>query len=469
APSTSLRPGRRAAHRPCDGGRGRTPRHQGGRLRPWRGHEPVRRDGAGPARAQLPPDPRPLLRADRDPEALVDPDGPGAAAGRPVEGHVHGRGAGRRPQAPAGQGLLRRRLRRRRGAAVLDRAQAQGLRGAVARRRPSRQPRAPLRRPDERPVPRRARAAPRAPRRAQRRQRGRPRELRPRRRGQGVSVVVADRGAEGAGDRGAHVRDHDEQARRGLRPLPRHALAGLRRRRGRDAVDRRGRRGDALRGRHARRAPGRHVLLLHQRRADRERRVRVRRRAPQALAEVGGGPVRQGLAAPPLGLLVHARSGEGQARLARQGLAEGDQGRPARRLPSRGQGRGHRQQRDDHGRRRDASSRVRPLRLVGVLHDRRRAGEGRRRGGRRAVRRPAGPRRERGLGPGALRHDLRPCPSRRARHRGAHPAPQRRGPLDDRGAHARRQAWALQRARRPRRRLPRLREGHRLAHHAVAL
>ena len=57
-------------------------------------------------------------------------------------------------------------------------------------------------------------------------------------------VVVAGRGAEGAGRRRAHLRDHDGQARRGLRPVRRHALAGVRRRRRRDAGDRPGRRGD---------------------------------------------------------------------------------------------------------------------------------------------------------------------------------------------------------------------------------
>ena len=89
---------------------------------------------------------------------------------------------------------------------------------------------------------------------------------------------VAGRGAQGAGRRGPHLRDHDGQGRRRLRPVPRHALAGLRRRRGarppstNEAVA-------ETRGQvvtydgHA----GRHVLLLHLRRADRERREHAAR------------------------------------------------------------------------------------------------------------------------------------------------------------------------------------------------
>ena len=66
---------------------------------------------------------------------------------------------------------------------------------------------------------------------ARRDQRRRPRRLRARRRARESPAVVAARGAQGAGRRGAHLRDHDHQGRRRLRPLRRHALAGLRRRR----------------------------------------------------------------------------------------------------------------------------------------------------------------------------------------------------------------------------------------------
>ena len=84
-----------------------------------------------------------------------------------------------------------------------------------------------------------------SPGRSQRRRRGQlapARHLRARRGGRRVAALVAARGAEGAGRGGAHLRDHDHEADRGLRRLPRHALAGLRRRRGRGGLDRRGRR-----------------------------------------------------------------------------------------------------------------------------------------------------------------------------------------------------------------------------------
>ena len=57
-----------------------------------------------------------------------------------------------------------------------------------------------------------------------------------------VARLVADRGAQGAGRRRAHLRAHDLQGRRRLRALPGHALAGLRRRRRRAALDEPGRR-----------------------------------------------------------------------------------------------------------------------------------------------------------------------------------------------------------------------------------
>ena len=62
-----------------------------------------------------------------------------------------------------------------------------------------------------------------------------------------VAVVMAGRGAEGAGRRGAHLRDHHVARPARLRPVRRHALAGLRRRRGRDARPRT-RRSRATRG-----------------------------------------------------------------------------------------------------------------------------------------------------------------------------------------------------------------------------
>ena len=50
-------------------------------------------------------------------------------------------------------------------------------------------------------------------------------------------AVVADRGAQGPGRRRPHLRGRDDEAGGDLRPLPRHALAGLRRRGGRGGLD----------------------------------------------------------------------------------------------------------------------------------------------------------------------------------------------------------------------------------------
>ena len=135
-------------------------------------------------------------------------------------------------------------------------------------------------------------------RRDQRRRRSR---LRARRRAAPSARLVAGRGAQGPGGRRAHVRDHDVQGRRRLRPVPRHALAGLRRRRGRDGGHQRGRRRDRRPGRHLRRRAGRHLLLLHLRRAHRERREHVARRASRAVAASRSRTLRQRLAAAPLG------------------------------------------------------------------------------------------------------------------------------------------------------------------------
>ena len=85
-------------------------------------------------------------------------------------------------------------------------------------------------------------------------------------------AVVAARGAQGAGRRRAHVRGHHVQGRRRLRPVRRHALAGLRRRGGGDGVDEPGRHRDARPGRHLPGRAGRHVLLLDLGRAHRGRR-----------------------------------------------------------------------------------------------------------------------------------------------------------------------------------------------------
>ena len=115
-----------------------------------------------------------------------------------------------------------------------------GTRGRRARARP--RPERPLRRA----LPRRPRAAPGRARRVgdQRRQ---PRGLRPRRRRRRGADALARRRAARAGDRRAHVRDRDEQGRRRLRPVRRHALADVHRRRRRGREHERRRRGDARR------------------------------------------------------------------------------------------------------------------------------------------------------------------------------------------------------------------------------
>ena len=108
------------------------------------------------------------------------------------------------------------------------------------------------------------------------------------------------RGAARAGDRRAHVRDLDEQGGRRLRPVRRHALAGLQRDRRRDQRHRRGRRRDRGQRRHVRGQAGRDVLLLDVGRTHREHRERVPRRRARALPDVGRRSLRRRLAAPSL-------------------------------------------------------------------------------------------------------------------------------------------------------------------------
>src|SRR3954463_14074723 len=156
-------------------------------------------------------------------------------------------------------------------------------------------------RPDERALPRCTRAAP-GPEWHQRDQRGRPRGLRPRRRVRREPVGVAARGAQGAGGRGTHVRDHLARGvdQRRLRPVRRHALADVQGRGRRAPEHRRGRRRDRRPGRHLRRPGGHDVLLLDLRRPHRERRELVRRLGAEAVAEGRRRPLRRPLPAPSL-------------------------------------------------------------------------------------------------------------------------------------------------------------------------
>ena len=91
---------------------------------------------------------------------------------------------------------------------------------------------------DERPLPRRHRGA-RGRRRRDRDQRARHGQLPAGRCGRRDAEHVAARGAEGAGRGRAYVRARHAQDGRRLRPVPRHALAGLSRRDRRERAQRR--------------------------------------------------------------------------------------------------------------------------------------------------------------------------------------------------------------------------------------
>ena len=190
-----------------------------------------------------------------------------------------------------------------------------------------------------------------------------------RRRAGRVAAVVADRGAQGAGGRRAHLRGRDDEADRRLRPLSRHALAGLRRRRGRGGLDERGDRADARRGRDLQRRAGRHLLLLDLRRAHRGRREHAAGQRAAAVAEVGRRPLRRRVPAPPLGPDPDdARPGRPQARLAREGQVPRHRGRAARALAADRRGRRDRQRAGAARHGRPAARAARAVRHVGVLH-----------------------------------------------------------------------------------------------------
>ena len=185
----------------------------------------------------------------------------------------------RAPSPLRAQDLLRAPPRRL-GAAAVVAAQADGhlpgpARHAQRRRgaagRPGRQ------RPRVGHLSRRARLPRRRLLGRRRRQLAAARQLPPGRRARRVPAVVADRGAEGPGRRGPHLRDRDDEARLDLRSLPRHALAGLRRRGRRGRLDEPGGERHPRRGRHLQRPAGRDVLLLDFRRAHRGRREHAAR------------------------------------------------------------------------------------------------------------------------------------------------------------------------------------------------
>ena len=387
------------------------------RLRPRSRDEPVRRLRVRPAGPHLRPDPGPLLHRHG---ARDDRSGRHGARTDQIDRHGD-----------------RQRRRARRHAQARSRPHLQGApprrhagRPAVGGRQADRHllVAAPDRRAGRRGHARRGRRLPRHPRvparhlrRRERDQRGLARGLHRRRRRARVALVVAGRGAEGAGRRRAHLRDHHLEGRRGLRALRRHALAGLRRRGRRDAVHQPGGGRHARAGRHLRRRAGRHLLLLHLRRADRERGEHERRRRAPAVAEVGRGPVRPRVAQAPLGAdQAHPRPGGRQARRARQGPLPRHPGHQARALAADRERRHRRHRRPHARRRRDAARPPRPARHVGLLHvDREPQGAAdrhRRHAGRR--RRPAGARLGgRHRGPGA-RGRRGPDPAPRGRQLG---------------------------------------------------
>ena len=216
--------------------------------------------------------------------------------------------------------------------------------------------------------------------RRRRRQLAAARQLPAGRRARRVAAVVADRGAQGPGRRGPHLRRRDDEARGDVRPLSRHALAGLRRRRRRGGLDEPGGRRDPRRGRHLQRPAGRDLLLLDLGRAHRGRREHAAGQRAAAVAEVGRRSLRRHLPAPPLGPDPdEPQAGRPQARLRRQGLLPRHRGRAPRPLAADRRGRRHRHARAHPRDRRAAARALRPVRLVGVLHldhHRRRAAAG---------------------------------------------------------------------------------------------
>ena len=182
--------------------------------------------------------------------------------------------------------------------------------------------------------------------------------------------VVADRGAQGAGRRGAHLRAHDEQGRRRLRPLPGHALAGLRRRRRRGGVHERGDAGDGRASSSPTKARPVATYFFSTsggRTEDVENTSLGDTPQPWLKSvedEFDGvsprhrwGPIRMTL-----------RERRRQARLARPRALQGHPGDHARPLAADRRRRRRRHGRAHARRRRDAARALRPLRHVGVLH-----------------------------------------------------------------------------------------------------
>ena len=160
------------------------------------------------------------------------------------------------------------------------------------------------------------------------------------------------------------------QGRRRLRPLPGHALAGLRRRgrRGRRRRTRRRRRPPASSSPTRARPVATYFFSTSGGRTEDVENTSLGDDAA-AVAQVGRGRVRQRLPAPPLGADPdELRERAGQARLARARALQGHQGDHARPLAADRRRRRRRLARAHARRRRDAARALRPLRHVGLLH-----------------------------------------------------------------------------------------------------
>ena len=116
----------------------------------------------------------------------------------------------------------------------------------------------------------------------------------------GGAVLLAPRGAAGAGRRRPLVPAGDARARPPLRRARRHARSGLRRDPGGEALHERGRRLDCGTGRHVARPGGDDVLPLHLRRSNGSVARCLQRRRRRAVPRVGARPVRLALTAPPV-------------------------------------------------------------------------------------------------------------------------------------------------------------------------
>ncbi|CAA9519777.1 MAG: Stage II sporulation protein D, partial [uncultured Solirubrobacteraceae bacterium] len=368
---------RRADRCPRSPGRD-TPGDQGRGLRPWCRDEPVRRLRLRAQGHELPGHPCPLLQGHETRGAHEQPRRDRAAALEP-DRRVHGRLAYRGAPARRGQAVFGQGAGREGGAPQPDRAppsrvhrpgQDLGTEGPGQALGQGTQRRA------GRPLPRGA-GVPALRGQAARDQRARPRLVSPRRRGRREPVVLAAERTAGPGRRRAHLRADDRRGRRrGLQPVARHPLAGLQRCLLGDPVDRcRGGR-DLAPGRHLSRQAGRHVLLLDLGRQDRERREQLPRREPAAVPQGRRRPVRRRLAQAPLGSVpLHAGPGAAQARRSGEGQPATHQGDRARLLSAHRLGQGDRHARRHRRQRPDAAQALRPVRLVGDLHDDRRAGD----------------------------------------------------------------------------------------------